>query len=298
MPQHIKLADIDASGRLRPINPDHAIWLASSIEEKGRGKVGEGLEQPIKVRQFGERFKLVVGAHRLSAFGILGWMELEVGRHVLIENMDDLDAELAEIDENLVRQDLNALDRAQFLLGRKELYNKINKVHGYGGDRKSQRYKEEAAPQSLRLGFSNRFTVDVADKVGLNERSIQLYLRIARGIAPEVAQALRGTKIERNQQQLLALCDLTPDEQAAAAKFIASGEAKTVAEARVAIGKDKPVVADPQARLLATLLEAWEKASKVTRAGFLREIGAEIVKNDGKNDGKGDGKRAAKARGA
>ncbi len=294
MPQTISYASIDASNRKRPIDPDHATWIAASIEEKGRGAIGEGLEQPIKLTPRGDGYRLVHGGHRHAAMGLLGWSDLVIGKHVVVEEMGDLEAELAEIDENLVRRELNALDRALFLAERREIYEKINKVHGQGGDRKSDRYKESTISQTLRLGFSPRFTADVADKVGLSERAVQLALQIAEKLDRAAARRLRGTKIERNQQALLALCDLSPDEQVEAADFIASGEAKTVAEARVAIGKDKPVVADPQARLLATLLEAWEKASKVTRAGFLREIGAEIVKNDGK----GDGKRAAKARGA
>ncbi|MFT4098466.1 MAG: ParB/RepB/Spo0J family partition protein [Rhodoblastus sp.] len=278
MPQTISYASIDASNRKRPIDPDHATWIAASIEEKGGGVVGEGLEQPIKVTPRDGGYRLVHGGHRHAGIGLLGWTDLVVGKHVVVEEMDDLAAELSEIDENLVRRELNALDRALFLAERRAIYEQINNARGHGGNRKADKLEEASKSQSLRLGFSPRFTVDVADKVGLSERAVQLSLQIAEKLEPTTIEALRGTKIERNQQALLALCDMPAEKQRKAAKLIGAGEAKTVAEARVAIGLDRPAVNDPQARLLATLLESWERADKTTRAGFLKEIGAALQK--------------------
>ncbi len=278
MPQTISYASIDATKRKRPIDPDHGTWIAASIEEKGRGVVGEGLEQPIKVTPRGDGYRLVHGGHRHFGIGQLGWRDLVVGKHVIIEEMSDLEAELAEIDENLVRRELNALDRALFLAERREIYEKINKVDRKGGDRKSDRLKEATNSQSLRIGFSPRFTAEVADKVGLSERSVHLALQIAEKLEPTTIASIRGTKIERNQQALLQLCDMPAHEQRKVAGALGAGQASTVAAARIVIGLDKPVVVDPQTRILATLGECWERADKVTRATFLEEIGAALVK--------------------
>lgn len=282
MRKTISYASIDASDRLRPIDPDYAAFIAASVEEKG-------VQTPIVVTPRGDGFKLAEGGHRHAAFGLLGWTDLEVGKHVVIEEMDEAQRKLREIDENLVRRELNPLDRALFLAERRKIYDELNKTHGHGGDRKSEKFAEEAKSQTLRLGFAPRFSQDVADKVGLSERAVQLALHIARSLDPLAIKQLRGTKIEGNQQALLSLCDLTRDQQVAAARVIAEGEAKTVSEARIAIGKDKAPSTDPQPRILATLLEQWQCASRGTRAAFLAEVGAEFVKSDAKGSAKPKG---------
>ncbi|MGD0640259.1 MAG: ParB/RepB/Spo0J family partition protein [Roseiarcus sp.] len=270
MPKTLRIDSIDASGRLRPVDPDHVALIAASIEERG-------LEQPIVVRPAGDGYKLTIGAHRFAALKSLGWTELEVGKHVLVREEDELDAKISEIDENLARHELNALDRAVFLAERRRLYEEQRRVASKGGDRKSEKFKA----QSLRMDFSPRFTEDVAERVGLSERTVQLALRIASGLDREAMQALRGTRIERNQAELLALVDLPVAQQRAAAKEIGSGAAKTVREARVVIGVDKAVANDPQGRAYAALLANWEKADAKTRRAFLKDIGAEIVKAKG-----------------
>lgn len=270
MPTKIDVALIRRNDRLRPVNPDHSAFIGASIAEKG-------LLQPIRVRRADEGFDLTIGGHRLDAMINLGWTHLEVGKHVLIDDMDDFDAQIAEIDENLNRHDLNPLDRALHLAARKKAYEDRNATLARGGDRKSAKFKAEINAATCGFEISQRFTADAAARVGLSEDTIDRALRIAK-LDTDAIKLLRGTKVERNQQALLSLCELTSTEQLAAARFIAEGEAKTVAEARVAIGLDKPAVNDPQGRLLATLLESWERADKTTRAGFLREIGAVLQK--------------------
>lgn len=60
----------------------------------------------------GNGLKLVVGGHRLHGADILGWDEIPA---ILIEATDD-EARQIEIDENLARKELTALERAEFLL--------------------------------------------------------------------------------------------------------------------------------------------------------------------------------------
>lgn len=285
MQQIIKLADIDMSVRKRPIDEAHRDLIAASIEFKGRGRIGEGLDTPFIIEPFGHKWRGVTGGHRHAALVVSGWTEVEVGKHVkIVEGLDDFGRQLTEIDENLCRHDLNALDRALFIAERKALCREDRRKNG--GDRKSSKFKEEISSATCGTDFSPRFTLEVAEKVGLSEDTVTRALRIAEKLDKTAIGKLRGTKIERNQQALLALCDLSADEQVEAAEFIASGEAKTVAEARVAIGKDKAPSTDPQPRILATLLEAWTKASRTTKATFLAEIGADYVKSDARGSDK------------
>lgn len=263
----VRIDQIDASGRLRPVDPDQVAFIAASVE-------AVGVKHPIVVRPAGDGYKLTIGAHRLAAFKLLGWTELIVGDQVIVREEEEADAKISEIDENLARHELNALDRAVFLAERRRLYEEKRRGPGKGGDRKSEQFKS----QSLRIDLSPRFTEEVAERVGLSERTVQLALRIASGLDREAMQALRGTKIERNQQELLALVELSATQQRSAAKAIAAGEAKTVRDARVAIGVDKEVANDPQGRAYAALLANWEKADPKTRRAFLKEIDAQIVK--------------------
>lgn len=274
----IRIDDIDARDRLRPVNPAHVQLIAASIEQ-------EGLTQPIIVRERTEEdgdglpYILVVGGHRDAAMRLLGWTELTVGQHVQIRKMDRLEARLVEIDENVARHELNALDRALFLLERKEVYEqKRVAALGRGGDRKSAKFQEKINSESFRIDFSERFSEDAAKRTGYSESAIQKAITLARKLDAEAIAAIRGTLLEDNQAELFQLADLSDDHQRKVAERIKSGEAKTVAQAKVAAGLAKPQTVDPQARVLTALLDAWDKASKPTKAGFLKSIGAEITK--------------------
>ncbi len=73
--------------------------LAASINEVG-------LFHPIVVTTDNV---LVAGLHRLRACELLGWEEIPA----VVVSLSELDAELAEIDENLCRAELDAAERAE-----------------------------------------------------------------------------------------------------------------------------------------------------------------------------------------
>lgn len=99
--------------------------LAASIEEVG-------LLNPITVRMDGPcNYRLVAGYHRLEACKAIGWLEIDA----TIVDLNDLEAELAEIDENLVRQDLTVPQRIAEGLRRKDVWEAIYPETKRGGDR-------------------------------------------------------------------------------------------------------------------------------------------------------------------
>lgn len=272
MAKTILISAIDDSDRLRPVDPAHAELLAASIE-------ATGMMQPIVVRSSGDGFKLTAGANRLAALKLLGWERLTIGEHVIIrEEVSDAAAKIAEIDENLARYDLNALDRAVFIAKRRQLYEETHSVAGHGGDRRSPKIKKvkDGKSPSWRLEFTPRFTKEVAEKTGLGERTVQRACYLASQLDIEAIASLRGTPIENNQNELLQLAAIAAFDQRKVASFVKSGEAKTVTQAKVAAGLSKPEAVDPQARLYAALLDSWNKATKQTRAQFLADIGAEM----------------------
>jgi ParB family chromosome partitioning protein len=270
----IKIDDIDVSNRLRPVDEAHAQLIAASIEEKG-------LTQPIVVRPVATGgFRLTVGAHRLRAMQILGYVELIVDDQVLIREMDDVAARIAEIDENISRYDLNPLDRALFLAERKKLYDQLRGETR--GRRKDVEFKEGKKVANLAIFSSPRFTKDVAVRTRIGERSVQRALFIAQRLSPQTIALIRGTMVEHNQQELLALAGQEPHEQKKLAAAIKSGEAKTVQQAKYVIGLEEQPINDPQQRILATLTDAWERASNRTRASFMRAAGLAFAERDGK----------------
>jgi ParB-like chromosome segregation protein Spo0J len=95
---------------MRPLGDIDA--LAASIREVG-------LLNPISVTR--DR-RLISGLHRLEAFRAL--RRRTIPAIVLAVSRDE--AQLREIDENLARNDLSLLERAEHLCRRKELYEQLH----------------------------------------------------------------------------------------------------------------------------------------------------------------------------
>jgi ParB family chromosome partitioning protein len=214
---------IDATGRLRPVDPAHAQMIAASMNESG-------LIQPIVVRAdaSGNGLKLVVGGHRLCGAEINGWDEIAA---ILVECSDD-EARQIEIDENLARKELTALERAEFLAERKRVYETLHPEVAHGKARRPKTDKQKVA----NFATFSRFSKDAAKATGLSERSVQLACALAASLSPEAVALIRGTKLADNQAQLQALAALDPAEQVTAAREVAQGRASNVAKARVSAG--------------------------------------------------------------
>ena len=67
-------------------------------------------------------YTLVAGLHRLEAAKLLGWTEVEC----TVCELDRLHAELAEIDENVVRTGLSDLELSELLARRKKIYETLH----------------------------------------------------------------------------------------------------------------------------------------------------------------------------
>lgn len=112
----------------------------------------------------------------------------------LKSHADDLHAQLAEIDENLIRADLTALDRGEHLARRKTIYEALNpetvaKVAGARGTHKVLGRGDasaDSAPAS--------FTDDTAAKTGAAESTVRESVQIATSI-PEAVTTYGGSRI-------------------------------------------------------------------------------------------------------
>ncbi|WP_194913632.1 ParB N-terminal domain-containing protein [Azospirillum sp. INR13] len=258
--QDIPISEIDTGFRLRAVDDGYVALLAENIQETGR------LRQPIEVRTVkGGGFRLIAGGHRLAACTKLEWATISA---FVYEATED-EARLAEIDENLVRHELNPLDRATFLFERKAIYERLNPEAAKGGDRGNQ-HTGGKTRQSEIVSFSR----DTAERIGLTDRTIQLAVKIATGLAPDVKAAVVGTEIAKTQAELLALAKLGPAEQRAVLGMLLGDapKAKSVREALTVLSNRPPKTADGYAKLLT----AWRHAGTGERRAFV-----EFLRKDG-----------------
>ncbi len=134
MPKQLPLAEIIVPERRKRSAPDTSD-LQASIQ-------AVGLLQPIVVTQ---DHVLVAGLHRKLACEALGWTTISA----LVVTLSQLDAELAEIDENLCRTQLTVLERSEQTVRRKQIYEarhpqaKHGGAKGKAGGGKERRAKEQ-----------------------------------------------------------------------------------------------------------------------------------------------------------
>jgi SAM-dependent methyltransferase len=204
-PAKIPIVSVRVGARKRPLDSAKVAELAASIAELG-------LLQPIGVRPDGT---LVYGYHRLEACKQLGWTEIPA----VVVDGDDLHAELAEISENLVRNELTLLERAEHLARMRAVYEQLYpNARGVGRPAKNS---ATVAP----------FSEWAAAQTGLAQRTIQHYVQLAESLAPEVRDAIRRTPVANDGAELKSLASLEPSQQRAVAELIASCAAGSVREA-------------------------------------------------------------------
>lgn len=125
--------------------------------------------------------------------------------------MNEEDARLAELDENLVRHDLNPFDRAIFLAERKKIYEAKNPQTKNGGAP-----GKAGGGKVAKTATIAEFACDTAERTGISDRAIRLSVSIANSLQPDVRARLAGTRFAKKQADLLALATLGPTEQRAA----------------------------------------------------------------------------------
>lgn len=216
----VAIRSISIGKRMRPISATHVDALSESIRDVG-------LLQPIVVTNANV---LVVGAHRLEACRALGWTEIEA----TVVTLEDIDRELAEIDENLIRNDLSVLDRSEHLARRKVLY--------VARHQETRPVTEQGGPGRGRKGKTSEtisFVSDTAAKTHRSPRTIEHEVQIATAIDEKARDVLRDTASANSKTDLLLLARVKDkDKQVALAEKVASGEAPDIKTAQRAMKED------------------------------------------------------------
>lgn len=262
----VPVASCRVSAAARVVRPFQVEILAKSIEEIG-------LIQPIVVRKIDNGYEVIAGVHRLSAFRQLVRSEIPA----IIRDDDDLHAELALIDENLIRNELTAAERAIAIARRKAIYEALHPATTHGGDRKSTRQLGDLIkpPQT---DDAERFTKATSKAVGASERSIQRDATRGETLGEETLVRVVDTSLD-NGEELDALAKIAPErrstliERAAAgekvsARIEAKKEARAIREKELGVKQQSlprqkfgVIVADPEWRF-----EPWSRESGMDRA--------------------------------
>lgn len=235
------------------------IGLRTPITVRAVMKIIDGRDQPA--------WEIVAGHHRYEAAIKLGWRTIEAMEF----DGEALDAELWEIDENLIRAELTEMERARSLARRKEIYeikHPETRQHVAGAEAKHGRATEKIS-----------FADDAAAKIGKTGRAIRNSTRIGERLTPEAEDAAKTLGLDDNQSALLAAASReTPDAQVAElrrkADERAARKAREHGEVRDAKGDAREVLAQaiadfiPEAKLsdigaALALLGLKEVASRV-----------------------------------
>lgn len=246
----LPIAEIAVPPRLREIDQGWVEAMAQSITEIGQ-------KSPIEVVRAETGYRLVAGAHRLAAIKWLGREDIRA----VVSSLDDVEAELAEIDENLIRRELGPLDRAVFLARRKYLYEKVNPETraGVAGGRARQGAANEM--------FS--FAAETAKKIRLGRRAIERAVRIG-ALDKDVRARISGTWLAGKEGELYALAKHSPARQMQIITMLLDEQSpvrSVKAAARVIDGhvEDAP---SPEEEQLARLMDAWRRAGAKARREF------------------------------
>ncbi len=169
----------------RPVKGEKVKELKESIKTNG-------LLNPITVDQ---KYNLIAGLHRLTACKLLGLEAVECN---VVNYQDSDQSRLAEIDENLIRNELEPLERSELWLERDQILARMGLRAKVGDNQHTLKGGEMISPPLKR-------TVEFAKEVGYSERTFQHGKQIAKGIHPEVKRIIKGTAIADSPTALLKI---------------------------------------------------------------------------------------------
>lgn len=266
----VTVALIEVGSRLRAPNVARIEVLKQDIDLNG-------LSQPILVVRQGQKYRLIAGLQRLEAVRALRWVEIPAT--VLPEDTPAAELQFIEIMENVNREELTKLERAEGLAALKAAWEEMNPAARHGGDRRSAnvRLVKEAENADEDQGAILALCSEVAIQAGLSRRSFYRSIEIAKGLFPDTKERIRATWIADHQAGLMALAKENADIQAKACDALLSDppQATSVADALLlAHGRLLPKNDDKHyQRVTAT----WSRLSIKSRRAFLDEHKREVM---------------------
>lgn len=199
----IKISDIKINSGRRSTDQQNVEELAHSIK-------AVGLMNPITIDQ---NHTLIAGLHRMEAAKLLGWAEIEC----TVSDAEGIQAELAEIDENIVRARLSRYELGEQLLRRKEIYETLHPETRHG-----MRNGQTSKDVNLASLETKSFNQDTSEKLNMSKRSVARLVQIANNTTPEAKQIIQKAGAKVTQDAALKISRLPPDQQEEAAAVLAA----------------------------------------------------------------------------
>lgn len=260
----IPLDAIEVEDRIRVLNPAYAEEIAISFEDKGGHPVGQ--ITPIEVRRLRKtgKYRLISGLHRLEAARDLRWPTIAAS----VLDCTDNEARLREIDENLARHDLTAMDRALFIHERQRRWDaehpdSLTPQQVAARARWGQRAEMRAAP----CGYAS----DIAAKLGVSKDTIERAVKLGNAILSmpaDVRERLARTDFADRSKELQRLAELPPDEQRAVIEILLSETAGAPKKVQAAVHRMRGVETEhvpPAEANYQSFLKVWARSDKATR---------------------------------
>ena len=233
------VSDIRIGEHRRAIDPKKVEALAKSIEDIG-------LQTPITVWTADHdggghsAVHLVAGLHRLKAYKKLGRKLIEAFR----TSGGELDRDLWQIDENLMRSDLTAGERASHTSRRGKIIKARKKLSANLAN------DSKGGPKDTgQVAF-------VAETAAITMKSIRAVARDKRrgdNIAPGVMESIKDMPAYKSGVELDALASLSWKNQPLAVERVNSGASKNIREAKAFI-RGEGIKQTEQHRLLTAVM--------------------------------------------
>ena len=258
--REVALDAIVTGKRLRPVTASAVDAIVASM-----ATVGAQIA-PVALRETEDgALHLMCGAHRLAAARKMGRETIRAD----VWRCQDQIARFFEVHENLASAELSTLELAQFLAEAKQAYEDLHpttKAHISGG----------LARQGLATDTVS-FADALAEKRGVNPRSIRRLTQLGKSLDPAAAEVIRARPKAATVRELAYFTQFGPETQRSIARAWDGVTARTPLEAhRVVKGEAaRPPQPKPDERACAALLAAWDKAPMKARRSFLEQLADE-----------------------
>ena len=195
--QEVEVSKIKTRFRLRTPKEEKIQELAESISLCG-------LINPITIDS---EYYLLAGFHRWKSYMHLGYRTIPA----VIKDTSKLRGELIEVEENLSRVELDAIEVAEHIDRREQILNDLGIRMKNGGNQYSS-------------GMVT--TPELAKQLGMSGRTYRMKREVI-NLHPEVRDLLKGTEFAKNLGDMVKLSQQSDDQQLRIANFLTTGQYRT-----------------------------------------------------------------------
>jgi ParB family transcriptional regulator, chromosome partitioning protein len=237
----VNIDRVNFNSNRRPLDEQKVKELMQSIN-------ANGLINPITLDR---DYNLIAGLHRLTACKLLGYEKIACN---IVPSYKDRDrARLAEIDENLIRNEVKGIKRAELWLERDRILERLELRARSGDNQYSQKGGEMISPPP-------RTTSELAKEVGVTERTFQQNKQIARDTVPEVLEKIKGTIVDGRTSILLEIARAGKQEREEAERAEQATQEAMVNQNLAEAKKQTKIAAEARAKQTKLQLAAFESA--------------------------------------